>query len=188
MPSLLITTSRRTSNRVRTFVRDLQSVIPDSIRFNRGGMSLAELASRIGQSGTSGAMVISTYKGNPGTIQVLDSQGVAQYELIVESALLRRETHTKSRIRIKELSAIFVSEGVGENTIALVEYLASLINTQVMIGSDESVLRTPESEIAMMHFYEADRKIHWTTFHTHDLTEIGPRIRIAQIRKVPHDI
>ena len=47
MPSVLITTSRKTSNRVRTFVRDLWATIPDSERFNRGGLGLKELAARM---------------------------------------------------------------------------------------------------------------------------------------------
>ena len=66
MPSLLITTSRRTSNRVRSFSRDLWSVLPGTERFNRGGMGLTELVSRIHNSGAQAALVISIWRGNPG--------------------------------------------------------------------------------------------------------------------------
>jgi len=151
-------------------------------------MSLPELISRIRQSDATGAMIVSTYKGNPGTISILDAQGVEQYELVVESALLRREMQIDSRIRIKDLASICVKEGAQSSTIALVKYLASLMNVQFKVISDESELSALESGISTMLFSESDRKIHWTTYHSQDLVEIGPKIRIVDIRKVSNEL
>ena len=68
---LLITTSRQPSRRTRTLAKELNRVIPGSIKLNRGKMSFNKLKEYMIQKGFSKLMIIETRKGNPSILQLL---------------------------------------------------------------------------------------------------------------------
>ncbi|MHA1596992.1 MAG: Brix domain-containing protein [Candidatus Asgardarchaeia archaeon] len=78
---MLITTSRRPTRRVRTLARDLNRVIPNSIRINRGKMNLLQVLTYASRVGLDHVMVINTWKGNPGKMTFFKVKGQG-YEMI----------------------------------------------------------------------------------------------------------
>lgn len=68
---LLITTSRRPSRRTRTFAKELNMVLPGSIRLNRGKASLYEIKNTMIKKGLNKLLIIDTRKGNPSRINFL---------------------------------------------------------------------------------------------------------------------
>ncbi|MCD6381343.1 MAG: hypothetical protein J7L50_03350 [Candidatus Odinarchaeota archaeon] len=78
---MLITTSRRPTRRVRTLARDLNRVVPNSIRINRGKMNLLQVLTYASRLGLDHVMVINTWKGNPGKITFFKIVG-QDYEMI----------------------------------------------------------------------------------------------------------
>jgi len=78
---MLITTSRRPTRRVRTLAKDLNRVIPNSIRVNRGKMNLLQVLTYASRLGLDHVMVINTWKGNPGKITFFKIEGQS-YETI----------------------------------------------------------------------------------------------------------
>ena len=69
-------------------------------------MSINELVSKISQENASAALVITSFKGNPGTLQFLSTDGTTPYEMRLESAALRREVANDVRNRIDDLSRV----------------------------------------------------------------------------------
>ena len=182
MAPILITTSRRTSNRVRTFIRDLASVLPGSERFNRGSMSKAELVARISEVGASGVIVVSLHQGNPGSVQFYDSTGSIILDTVVESAMLRREVQPSRAIRVTSIRGIYSSREGGKPVELLAGALSQLTGIAV---SDDTTQREPsdnalECDITLEG--KTSGKILWTWYRTKDGSEIGPRIRIKSVR------
>ncbi|MEM2223813.1 MAG: hypothetical protein QXR02_01620 [Acidilobaceae archaeon] len=69
---ILITTSRRPSQRVRSFVKDLILVLPGAFRFTRGHSSYEDLAREAIHSGVTRVIIVSDMRGNPGIIRAYD--------------------------------------------------------------------------------------------------------------------
>jgi len=66
---ILVTTSRRPNRRIRSFVKDLVSVIPGSIRITRGHLSMKDLALDAANLGASRVIIVADRRGNPGIIR-----------------------------------------------------------------------------------------------------------------------
>lgn len=75
---VLITTSHRPSKRIRSFVNDLRSVIPNAIRVNRGKMKLHDIMINALKNHCDKIIIVSRWKGNPGKIcfYKLSSEGI----------------------------------------------------------------------------------------------------------------
>ncbi|UCE11382.1 MAG: hypothetical protein JSW61_05465 [Candidatus Thorarchaeota archaeon] len=182
MPSLLITSSRKTSNRVRSFIRDLSQVIPDSERFNRGGMSLKELISRINASGARAACIVSMEKGNPRIIQLIDANGSNLVTVLVESAMLRRETSGKKSPRIFKANSVAVRTGSSEQTLSLAQVIAEILGLSLDVVEKPALSHEPGLREGIMWFEDLPAgKILWTFYNSHEKSEVGPRIRIATL-------
>ncbi|NOZ88772.1 MAG: Brix domain containing protein [Crenarchaeota archaeon] len=71
-PLIIVTTSHRPTQRVRSFVKDLVSVLPRAVRLTRGKATLRDLYYEAMGLGVRRVVVVSTWKGNPGTIRVYE--------------------------------------------------------------------------------------------------------------------
>lgn len=180
---LLITTSRKTSNRVRSFVRDISIVLPGTERFNRGGMSLMELAARVSQSGAKAALVISIWKGNPGVLRFTSSSGVELVTIKVESVKLRREVNPTKKNRIIRLAGIFIASDSSKKTRDLGEILASFLDVGIFEIPNPDDAQVEENSSLIWLEDQPSGKILWTHYHSTDRVEIGPRIRVSSIRR-----
>ena len=186
LPSLLITTSRKTSNRVRTFTRDLWTVLPNTERFNRGGQGLSEVAARVRQAGANAALIISMWKGNPSILSFTSSSEEELASIKVEMAMLRREVNTVKK-RINGVAGVFVESNNSDKTRALGEMLATFLDLKVVEVSQLDTT-TQESGQSVIWLQDAPAgKILWTHYHTTDGAEIGPRIRVTSLRRGEND-
>ena len=182
MPSILITTSRRTSNRVRSFVRDLWTVLPGTERFNRGGMSIAELSSRIKQSRANAAIVVSLFKGNPRSLQILSPDGEQIMEVRMESAKLRREVTSSRNPKMHSIHSITVQSGAGEQTRRIAEMLSNLLAAPIAESMEIVAVGSKGTNevVVWLQDFPTGKTI-WTHYHAKDGLEIGPRMRITSV-------
>jgi len=67
---IIVTTSHRPTQRVRSFVKDLASVLPYAVKVNRGKASLLDLYYDAMAIGAKRVVVVGVKKGNPGIIRV----------------------------------------------------------------------------------------------------------------------
>jgi rRNA maturation protein Rpf1 len=181
--SLLITTSRKTSNRVRSFARDLWTVLPSTERFNRGGMGLAELAARVRQSGAKAALVISMWKGNPGILGFMTSTGEELVTIKLESAKLRREVNPTKKTRVVGTAGVFIKSGSSDKARGLGEVLASCLDIELLEIDDPGNAQVEENLSLIWLEDQPSGKILWTHYYSTDRIEIGPRIKVASIRR-----
>jgi rRNA maturation protein Rpf1 len=184
LPTLLITTSRKTSNRVRSFVRDLWTVLPTTIRFNRGGMGLAELAARVGQSGSTAALVVSMWKGNPSLLVFINSEGLEVVTIKIESAKLRREVNPTKTTRINGTICVAIKSGSSQKTRNLGEILASFLSIELLETDNPEEVQTLEGWSIIWLEDLSSGKILWTHYHSTNNIEIGPRIRVKSVRRM----
>jgi len=68
--TILITTSRKPSPRLRSFVKDLTSVIPNTLKLNRGKKTLEDLLYDAIELNADRLIIVGEKKGNPGSIKV----------------------------------------------------------------------------------------------------------------------
>ena len=183
LPSLLITTSRKTSNRVRSFARDLWTVLPGTERFNRGGMGLTELAARVGQSGANAALVISMWKGNPSLLIFTTSTGNEVVTIRMESAKLRREVNTTKITRFVGIAGVFIKSGSSEKTRELGEVLSTFLNIEMLEIANPDDAKVEKNWSLIWLEDMPSEKILWTHYLSRDGIEIGPRIRVTSIRR-----
>ena len=67
---ILITTSRRPTRAIRTFCKDLSHTIPNTLRINRGKLSLEGVAGKALEVNAEKVVIIDRWKGGPGKVQL----------------------------------------------------------------------------------------------------------------------
>ncbi len=95
MSKLILTTSRRTHRRIRSFLKDLAQAIPHSHRINRGHTSIPELASLAQRIGAYGVAIVLGQKANPSGIRFYrleEAELIKTYTIRITSVKLLRET------------------------------------------------------------------------------------------------
>lgn len=93
--SILITTSRRPSPRVRSFIKDLALILPGAMRLNRGHLSMKDLAIEAQLVGADRVVIVGEKRGNPGIIRVYKVSRdtlVNIVSFIIKGVALSRET------------------------------------------------------------------------------------------------
>jgi len=183
LTSLLITTSRRTCNRVRSFISDLEVAFPDSMRFNRGSMNLAELAGRIRASGANAALVVTTYKGNPGEIHVYDSDGNQTHIVRIDGVVLRRDVAPSHKSRIEAIHELRIKENSSHQTRSLAELVATWIDRD-STDADSALPVGSSAKGEVLYWFEdlPSGQTLWTLHDAASGIEVGPRIRIDRIK------
>ena len=158
--------------------------MPGLERFNRGSMSISELVSRIKQSSAIGALIISMYRGNPGTLQLLSPDGTDLIYVKMESALLKREVQPKKETRINSIRRIYVQKDCSEDTVLFASMIADLVDISPISIPSVADFETGSANESYMWFQDfSDGKILWTHYNSATKTEIGPRVRAFNIRR-----
>jgi len=145
-------------------------------------MGLSELASRIHQSGARAAVIISMWHGNPGDLSLIDPDGSELAVIRVESALLRREIVASPRTRVTSVSPIAVKSDSPDRVQELALILSDLLECEV----EEHTAPPrdgPRGECTPWLEPAPSGRVIWTHYHAYDGTEIGPRIRVKEVRK-----
>lgn len=147
-------------------------------------MGLTELISRIRQSGAQAALIISIWRGNPGELTIISSQGDEIIKLRLESALLRREIDPSNKGKVGVLEGVGVKIGSNERVWNLARDFATLLSLNIKEYSDIAESRTNKKRVLLWFEDAPSEKILWTHYNTNDLTEIGPRIRVNSVRRL----
>ncbi len=70
---ILLTTSRRPRGRIRTFCRDLGRLILNTVRINRGKLSLEGIAERTSTFHADRGIIVDRWSGGPGKIELFQT-------------------------------------------------------------------------------------------------------------------
>jgi rRNA maturation protein Rpf1 len=147
-------------------------------------MSLEELRSRVEQSGAKMALIVSIRKGNPRTIKFLSAKDDDELELRVESAALRREVSNNKGPRIHSIYGVTVEENCSSSARELASILSSMLSVDVKDAPQPITLGVDGSGMAEIRVTDIHGgKLLWTFYHTRNGNELGPRIRISELRR-----
>jgi rRNA maturation protein Rpf1 len=130
------------------------------------------------------ALLVTLWKGNPGTLQFISPTGNELLTLKLESAALRREVSSRKGLRFQSVHAVTVPKNISRQGRTLADFLASLYNTEVTESDIPSAAESKGSNKVEIRVEDlGGGKILWTHFHAVNGEEIGPRIRVIGLRK-----
>ena len=124
---ILITTSRKPSRRTRSFCKDLQYSIKNSIYLTRGKTSLEELLEMLDEKDR--LLHVSEIKANPSRIIIMDRDGYVYIIIYISGIKLIRENKN------------FKYEGIKDE---LIQYMERILNEKLdaVVNNNRILFRT----------------------------------------------
>jgi len=176
---ILLTTSRRPTNRIRSFCHDFAVCLPDIVRINRGKLNLDGIVEKALGIDAYRAVIVDRWKGGSGKIQLFLVKEIGLTPvppiIYIRGIKLRREFEIK-RMRARSFVMTTLPEG-SSCSKEVGELLAHFFNIPVL-SAEQAVSRYPAS----MHILENTSSLIIITFVLlPDFTEIGPRISVAKV-------
>ncbi|AFZ70198.1 putative exosome subunit/U3 small nucleolar ribonucleoprotein (snoRNP) component, contains IMP4 domain [Caldisphaera lagunensis DSM 15908] len=134
--SILLTSSRDPSTRTRTFINELSSVLPKSIKIGRGKLSLEELNQIILRYNIPKLIVINEYKGNPGKIQLFKpNENSKRPDLILYAIIygvsLRKELGFNKKISVRDAAIKLIDEKQDNVKYDYINKLSTMLDLNV---------------------------------------------------------
>ena len=184
-PRVIVTTSRAPSPRTRSFVKDLVSVTPGSVKVNRGHLTLEELAVLAMERGADRVVIVGERRGNPSIIRIYAPRGrppklVNIVTFIVKGVSLSREAGRPQPSNPQNLYVDPRHESVYDFSDAFIKaFHARLLIGSRKPGGRDVVARIspldPDSGTALVEYEQGGRPV-------------GPRIKVARpLRMVKGD-
>jgi rRNA maturation protein Rpf1 len=140
---LVITTSRRPTQRIREFCKDLFEVIPCSIKLNRGKLSIEGICSMASDLGATGVAVVEREKGGPGRIVLLksDVNGTWLRASALRLSHIRTRREHGSKGRGPKVEAIVAAQDMDRRERGPVDDIATLLGLVVVEPPAKPVYR-----------------------------------------------
>ena len=170
---ILITTSRRPSPRVRSFVKDLVLVIPGAVRLTRGHLSMRDLAVEAQLVGADRVVVVGEKRGNPGIIRVYKVSGDSLVNIasfIVKGVALSRETGAGQPSKGTPLRLVVDTDGspvADEFADAFVVAFHARVFEDPRPGDVLARITGLDERTVRVEFYQSDRRV-------------GPRLKLGK--------
>jgi rRNA maturation protein Rpf1 len=181
--TLLITTSREPTRRIRTLSHDLNRVIPGSQQINRGKLNHEGVIEEALALGLDRAMFLERWKGAPGKIELhlLRPNDRVYYPVIyLSSVTLQAEIRGNASIRAGLTASITTRDLLQLNHLA--EALASFLQIPLRINDDSSLSPSPAfPPLPPRLFFESRGSRITVTFKNKHDAEIGPRLEIKKV-------
>lgn len=178
--SVLLTTSREPSDRIRTFCNDITHSIPNVIRVNRGKLNLEGVAEKALELNAVRVVVIDRWKHGFASIRFFQTESASGLTPLpplinIANVRLRREFETKTK-PIKSLAITMSSEN-SSVVRRLGQSLSGFFDIPVFVGRD-----IVSNFSAVMHVSTSASKEFQITFVLlPTLVEIGPRIDVSKV-------
>jgi rRNA maturation protein Rpf1 len=176
---ILLTTSRRPTNRIRSFCHDFAGCLPNIVRINRGKLNLDGIVEKALEINADRVVIIDRWKGGAGKIQLflVKETGLTLVPPLVHirGIKLRREFEMK-RKRVQSL-VITASSESSSHSKKVGEFLADFFNIP-MLSVEQTVSRYSAS---MYISTNTSSRIIITFVLLPEFIEIGPRISVAEI-------
>jgi len=155
---IIVTTSHRPSPRTRTFVKELSSVLPFSVKLNRGKKTLTDLLIDALTINANRLIVVHEKKGNPSALKVyvIEDKKLKEYTTfkLVGVALWRELTNVSRVYNPESIAVEFLEEELAE----LVEKITFSFNAKILYDEnlkkefDVIVSLKPRNNIVLLLF------------------------------------
>lgn len=181
---ILIVSSRRPAQRTRSLVKDLNRVIPNSARMNRGKKSIKDLQKIAVGMGYDRIMLIGSRGGNPSTIKFLkvfpDGFEYIKGWLKIIHVTLRREI---TKRRAPTMHSLCIFNMAGEPGYDVARYLQEGLNLDMFrdISSLEEISRYYDECDCALLISPLEKGFMLDFYHVEPFFELGPRIGVDLI-------
>gem|GEM_PF-284535 len=182
-PLILLTTSRNPTRDTRTFCRDLSNTLPNTVRTNRGKLSLDGVAEKALELQTEKAVIICKWRGGSAKIQLLrvgDNGLNAIPPLIyVKNIMLRRDFAEKVPRRRKVNSVVITaSQTISSEAKRLEDVFSQFFNIPILSPNET---RNGKYDATMQISANSSNHIVITFKLIPELVEVGPHITISHL-------
>lgn len=172
MTGIIVTTSRRPGKRLRSFVKDLASVLPRAERVTRGHLTMQELAVLALNRGVNRVVVVAERRGNPGIIRVYEPKPAPPrleniVSFIVKGVSLSREKQVLQPKRVDTLAVKPLDDGL---SVEIGDAMLLAFNARLLCRGRycvEALLEEKKAGIVTARFAMDNR-------------EVGPTIKLAK--------
>ncbi len=160
---IAIGTTRKPTQRIRTFIKELSRVIPRSTRLTRGKQGFAEFCENASELGATRILLVGAFHGNPGRIGFLNQVGETWEfyppTIIIKSSQLLRDGEHSPPPRIKKLVVLPDVQTDQRKSMMLADALnVSCIDRDSLsnLNKATAVLRVGISKYKAMDFVSPD--------------------------------
>ena len=153
---MLITTSRKPSQKTRTFARSLQRVL-NADYVNRGKMNLRDVLIKAIQSDSDRILIISEMKGNPSRIEILNNEGNSLLSVNITASI----TSGNGRVEKNKLMLRCENESLRTELISILGLVDHESQKYLTHNSNLISIRDPERKTSrrVIEFYDRDGKL-----------------------------
>lgn len=175
---ILLTTSRRPTDALRTFCRDLANGIPDVVRVNRGKMSLDGVAEKALEINANKVVVVDRWREGIGKISFFNvkSNGLTALPpiLLLSNIIHRRDFGQKGR---SIASVITVNTNDWSKIKQTANSFSEFFSLPIM-----SVDEAAKKRLASMHFMlDSSGKTRISFMLVGRMVEIGPQVTVSKL-------
>lgn len=153
---ILITSSRRPTQLVRTLCNDLSRTIPDSVRVNRGKMSLGQVAMEALSHEADRIIIVEREKGLPSKILFffIQKEQLVHFNPVIYIKGVKTQDQIGRKSRYLSGVALTISIKEGNNILKLANALSLFLRLKLVqnpseIQKFEASLHVSESKIAV---------------------------------------
>lgn len=171
---ILITSSRRPTQLVRKLCNDLNRIIPNSVRVNRGKMSLRQIAMEASSQKADRVLIVERETGVPSKILffTIDNEELVLYNPVINIKGVKTQDQIGHKSRYLRGIALTVSSDEGLDLLKLASALSWFLKIKLIHNPDE--LQKVE---ASLHVSKA--KIAMTS--PPKMNEIGPVLYLKKV-------
>ncbi|RLG53207.1 MAG: hypothetical protein DRN96_00630 [Thermoproteota archaeon] len=184
---ILITTSRRPTQRIRSFIKDLARSIPNAVKRNRGKASTEDLCIEAVARGLPRVLIVERWKGNPGMLRfILAAPRLCEQiriAFILKGITLSREIGLKSRRKTDKRELIIAApSNAGKESQTLCEELAFCLGEHIAV-EHINISRKPEGyeEYSVLALTAWNQGWKFTFYDGETWDETGPRFTIKGV-------
>jgi len=179
---ILLTTSRRPTNRLRTFCRDITHSIPNIVRINRGKLSLETLVEKAIELNADRVIIVDRWKGGPGKIELfyVRERLIGTPPLIyLKGVKLRREFREKAKK--VQACAITVLDNEDRELQKFSDILSKFLQLPKNSIHNLNKVHIEKPKTILCVSRDREMKIQLTFRLLPRLIEVGPRVRLSHL-------
>lgn len=175
---ILLTTSRRPTDLIRSLCRDFSNSIPDVVRINRGKMSLNDVAERAIEFKANKVVLVDRWYCGVGKISFffVDPSGLTSFSplMFLSRVLLRREFMKPDRSCSSIITMAPENSPKLERLVGCFSKFFNLPNLSVDEATESHRVSLHLSQVSLGH-------IHVTFMLLRQMVEIGPRFTFSKL-------
>ena len=181
----LITTSHKPSRRLRSFLKDLTSILPNAKKINRGKKKIEDLLYDAIELKASRLIILREYKGNPAGIDVYgidyDSEELKPLASFhIRGVRLSRETVEAVRIYNPRVLAIYAGQASHRLEEEFIDVFVKAFNVKMHLGTIEEA--AGEIDVLAIPKWDNREKIIKLFFINPSTKRLGgPLIKITRV-------